>query len=183
MKGREQKLKRELAPGQVAEFFRSIADAIEGNLPVDGENAAGLFDDFHKASLKLKRKGPTIALEAKVESSPQAVPKPLDAPATGPETPGKPKYKSLKKRMKSTFGSIRDNLAENRMPTADIVASFLEDSRLMVGYEGYGDDYYAEYADACRRFADAFESSDWNGFKDAYETLRQLKNDCHKRYK
>ncbi|MGD8250962.1 MAG: GAK system XXXCH domain-containing protein [Desulfobacterales bacterium] len=183
MKGREQKLKRELAPGQVADFFRSIADAIEGNVPVDGEDAAGLFDDFYKASLKLKRKGPTIALEAKVESPPPAVPEPIDDPGQGQQAPGKPKYKSLKKRMKSTFGSIRDSLAQNRMPAADIVASFLEDSRLMVGYEGYGDDYYGEYADACQRFADAFESTDWNGFKAAYETLRQLKNDCHKRYK
>ncbi len=183
MKSREQKIKRELEPGQVADLFRSIADAIEGNAPVDGEETAGLFDDFYKASLKMKRKGSTISLEAKVASTLPSVPESADAPSTGQRTPEKPKYKSVKKRMKSTFGSIRDSLAENRMPNTDTVASFLDNSRLMVSYEGYGDDFYTEYTDACQRFADAFESTDWSGIYAAYETIRRLKNDCHKRYK
>lgn len=185
MKNREQKIKREFEPAQAADFLRSVADVLEGKSPMDGEEAAGLFDAFTKASLKLKRKGGAISLQAKVETPLTGEPAATAVGETeGRKTdPDKPKYKALKKRMKSTFGSIRDSLSENRMPEAEVVRSFLDDSVLMVSYPGYGDEYYDAYSETCRRFQSAFEEKDWSGLKTAFEDLKRMKSDCHDRYK
>ncbi len=183
MKGNEQKVKRHLDATQAAAVFRAIADVLAGTAASNADEIAGLFEDFKKANLKLKRKGANISLKAKVESALAAAPQASEMPASEAASQTKPKYKSLKKRMKSTFGSIGDSLREDRMPAPEAVKSFLEDSELMVGYAGYGDEYYGEYTNACRRFSEAYNGKNWAGLKTAYETLRKLKSDCHDRYK
>lgn len=183
MKGSEQKVKRQLETTQAAAVFRTIADVLEGNASPNPDDIAGLFEDFNKASLKLKRKGANITFKIKVESALAISPQAADGLASETESPGKSKYKSLKKRMKSTFGSIRDSIREDRMPDPGVVKSFLEDSELMVGFPGYGDEYYGEYTKACRQFSEAYNGKNRTGLKTAYETLRQMKSDCHDRYK
>ncbi len=191
MKPNEKKLKRSMTAPETAAIFRRMAKVLEGNGPAVEDPVEGLLADFSKATIKLKRKGGRITFKAKAETAdgPTAAagtdaPEPIPATETPRGSdPAKPKYKALKKRMKSTFGRIGDSLAEDRLPDGETVTAFLTDSKLMVTYPGYGDPFYGDYSEACRRLASAFDDRRWGAFKEAYLALRRLKSDCHDRFK
>lgn len=93
------------------------------------------------------------------------------------------KYKSLKKKMKKSFSSIGDYIEAGKMPPDDLVALFLDQSILMTSIPDYGDEFYAEYDNACQEFKKAFENSSLTDTIAAYNELKMIKKSCHKKYK
>ncbi len=93
------------------------------------------------------------------------------------------KYSRLKKRMKDSFEAIQADLAEDRLPPEEAVASFLADSDMMVCYPGYGDEFYLDYTKACKALASVWEQRDVPRLKAAAQELADLKRTCHERYK
>lgn len=172
----------------LARFFREMADRLEGKDPVNGTEFGVDPGDFYKLKVGLKRDLDGYGVKVKVKPwQPQAAfgaPAP-DGPETGeaPAADDKPKYKSLKKRMKGQFKHIYEHLLNDALPEAGVVAAFLADSRLMTAYPGYGDEHYAEYDAAREVFRDAFEREDLAACKSAAQELNRLKKDCHARHK
>lgn len=72
---------------------------------------------------------------------------------------GRPSYKSLKKRMRSSFKALRQAVQAGTMPHPEAAASFLADSLLMVEYPGYGDEHYAAYRTATEALRAALEAA------------------------
>ena len=96
---------------------------------------------------------------------------------------GKTSYKNLKKRMKRTFAGILRNAANYQLPTQKEMDSFVNDSRAMVEFPGYGDEYYQEYMNMVQQMQEAFRQNDARELMYKAQEVNQLQKDCHKRYK
>jgi XXXCH domain-containing protein len=186
MKPSEKKLKLTLKTEDLGMYFRQMANALEGQ-PV--EEFVGLIEalqDYSKVELKIKRKQNEVDVKLKAKSSLISNEVTQDSEfESGSDTTDeeKPKYKKLKKRMKSSFKAIAESLSHDTFPEALTVKSFIADSELMISYSGYGDEYYPVYREELLQFAKAFENRDLEAIKQAYSRLNQLKSDCHDRYK
>ena len=198
---KEKKFKKKMDAAELAALFRDIADQLEGSEKINNHTLSDAFIDFNKASLKLKRKSDSLSVKVKVETQPQldetsptgarpaaeAIARPktdkVPMPSYTSDKMEKPKYKTLKKRMKSSFKMIREALESDHMPMAPILESFIRDSELMVSYPGYGDEYYEAYRNLCSHFSEACNRGDLGALKSLTIELNRMKSDCHKRYK
>ncbi|MHC1790515.1 GAK system XXXCH domain-containing protein [Solidesulfovibrio sp.] len=138
--------------------------------------------------LKVALKFPALGLDAL--PAPDADPDP-DSPgesepsqetAMRSDTSGRPKYKSLKKRMKGTFKAITMDLRAGQVPNADIAASFIADSRLMTRYAGKGDAFYPAYDAEVDRFEAAAAAGDLEAMTSSAAALGRMKKECHSRH-
>ncbi|MBG0788957.1 MAG: GAK system XXXCH domain-containing protein [Desulfovibrionaceae bacterium] len=160
---------------ELAAFFRRLADALENG----GSDELECVDAFKKMKIGVKEEFGQLHLKAKIKVPDACLPSEEDE---GGETPAKPKYSSLKKRMKTSFKVIVKMIHEDRTPPAEAVESFLADSALMVTYPGYGDEYYESYMRACDGLAEAFEDGDMEKLHRAVDALIHEKTRCHAKY-
>ena len=190
MKASERKIKQAMAFEEIPACLRRLADALEKkdhNLPPE---LSDLPEPIGKLELKGKAGDGGWTLKIKIKADAPADPLALEvgedetAPASISAKPAI-KYKSLKKRMKSSFKAIGESLDQQKLPTPEIIHGFLEDSELMMAFAGknYGEADYPAYRQACRQLVEAYEARDWTAFKAGYARLDQLKADCHKTYK
>ena len=177
----ERTLPRDDVPRALIEV---VARAGEGLLVIDGE--AVELADCASFKISIRHSGPTSQLKVTLRY-PEA-PGILggESPAKdSPEEPapgGLPRYKGLKKRMKSTFRAIRDALLAGAAPDAGVAASFVADSRLMTRYPGKGDAYYAAYDAEVDRFEQAQAAGDVAALTASAAALDRLKKECHSRH-
>jgi XXXCH domain-containing protein len=163
-----------LEPKELAAFFRELADAVENG----GHDEFACVDDFRKIKIAVKNEYGQIGLKAKFKA----------AKPCAPETVGedgeiaKPKYKDLKKRMRTSFKMLVKMAHDGVLPPKEAVDAFLADSALMVTYPGYGDEYYESYTNACAELKAAFESGDPERMHAAVDTLVHEKSRCHAKY-
>ncbi|MGJ3521772.1 GAK system XXXCH domain-containing protein [Nitratidesulfovibrio sp. D1] len=193
--------------------LRRIADALEradaeeqSGAATGGETdpllAAGL-GDFRKFKLNATHAFGQMEVVLKVKT-PDAAAIPPHAAETA-RSPGRPSYKSLKKRMRSSFKALRRAVQAGAMPPPEAAASFLSDSLLMVEYPGYGDEHYGAYRQATEALRAALEAAPTDGspaaapsgvppapaaippvtpeIRHAVEELYRLMVLCHDRYK
>ncbi|WP_353117129.1 GAK system XXXCH domain-containing protein [Nitratidesulfovibrio sp.] len=166
---------------ELPSVLRRIADALErtgtdahptGAAP-DGETdpllAAGL-EDFRKFKLNAKHAFGQMEVVLKVKTPDAAIADANGSATTSAaagahhsarpaRTGGRPSYKSLKKRMRSSFRALRQAVQAGVMPPPQASASFLSDSLLMVEYPGYGDEHYAAYRTATEALRVALEAA------------------------
>ncbi len=190
MKTSERKIKQGMPFEDIPAYLRLVADALEkkgDNLPTE---LADLPDPIDKLELKGKAREENWELKIKFKAErPSEVPQePEDAsPTTEIAASGKPriKYKSNKKRMKTSFKDIGESLTAQKLPEPEVLNAFLAESDLMTAFPGekFGEAHYPDYRQACRQLSEAYETRNWAAFKDCYERLNQLKKDCHKAYK
>lgn len=165
---------------ELADAFRALADALEGTT-----NDEGLFpslESFRKLKIGVKDEYGQVTLKLKARTDLGDI----DAPecACGGVAPdGKPGYKSLKKRMRSSFKAVYQAVHAGQMPPEQAVHAFITESDLMVQYPGYGDEYYAAYTQAVQQFEAAWAARDIAALHTCVDTLNHLKTDCHQRYK
>ena len=181
--GQEFKFEQDMTPQELKELLLRLADGLSdsGSGPESGAELAGLpLGSVSKLKLGIKRtaQGFECKVKAKVAGSAEELAG-LELPA---DAAGKPKYKSLKKRMKSTFKAVTLALLAGEMPSETLVAGFVEDSRLMVTYPGYGDEFYPAYLEAVEALDAAFQAKDLEGLRKAALELSRLKSECHERY-
>lgn len=148
-------------------------------LPPD---ALALLSGFRKMKISVKDEFGQVSVKIKFRSDLGDLEAP-DCACGGTLPGGMPSYKSLKKRMRSSFKSVYQAVHAGRMPSGDAVAAFVAESRLMVQYPGYGDPYYAAYDTAVNAFEAAWQAQDIHALHAAVDALNHLKTDCHQRYK
>lgn len=188
------KLEKTLPRDDLADFLRQMAaQAQSGALDFPGGSVplAGM------KTLKISVKDAGEALTVKVRlkfPKPEPVHAPAHAsdgtPLTGPQSgpdrdrmPGRPalrpRYKSLKKRMKRDFKDIGAALAAGFPPHPATAAAFAADSRLMTTYRGKGDEHYPAYLEAVDAFEAAQASGDLEAMSRSYRDLALCKKKCH----
>ncbi len=157
----------------VAGFLRLLADSIE-----KGDSELPKYkiplEDFQKLKVGIKKRGELYKLKFKV-SYPEGETDTLDEEL---------EYSNLKKRMKVYFKEIKKALDRDILPSSEIVAVFLEDSRRMTGFTGgMGEEFYERYLAACDTLEYAYELRDINALKSAWQELNNQKEACHNKYK
>jgi XXXCH domain-containing protein len=85
--------------------------------------------------------------------------------------------------MQVYFKALRESVAAGVMPSREIVSVFLSDSEKMLSYPGYGDEFYADYAQLCLRLREVVDAEDLTGTGDVIKALAEAKKNCHARYK
>lgn len=172
------KISKHMEIEELPAFFRELADAIENG----GEGEFACVDDMFKFKIKGNHEFGKIKIRAKFKTNMECQP-PADLVAEdGTVTPAKPKYKDLKKRMRSSFNMLLKMIHDGEMPPDAAVVSFLEDSELMVSYPGYGDEFYESYTNACNDFKAAYEAKDMEKMHEAIDVLIHEKSRCHAKY-
>lgn len=174
------KIDKYLKKEELPEFFRQLAAALE-----KGEGGElSCAEAFRKMKISVKDEYGQITLRAKIKSAAECKAEDLEEIEADPtDEQGKPKYKALKKRMGASFKVIFKMIHQGDMPPKAAVDEFLEDSKLMVSYPGYGDPYYEMYTEACEAFAKAYEEGDMEMLNATVDELVHQKGHCHAKYK
>lgn len=174
------KISRYIEPDELPAFLRELADAIENG----GQGDLACIEDMAKFKIRGKAEFGQVKVKAKFKTSSECRDEAIaeEAEATGEATVPKPKYSTLKKRMRSSFKLILKMVHDGEMPNDEAVKSFIEDSALMVTYPGYGDEFYDQYTVVCDRFEKAYEAKDMDAMHAAVDELIHEKSRCHAKY-
>ncbi|WP_320172361.1 GAK system XXXCH domain-containing protein [Maridesulfovibrio sp.] len=182
--GKDSKIERMISTGELPEFFRKMASAMETG--ATDENAyLSAIEGFEKLKISIRNEqGQTVI---KIKARPSKMPDQDETATSEAESrsdTGKPKYTQLKKRMKKSFKTIFKTLHAGEMPPAETVEEFIADSELMTSYtgKGLGDEYYSEYTDACEVFMEAFKAGDQEAAHTACDEINHIKTKCHAKY-
>ena len=169
--------KMTLTPAEAARLLRELATRLEdGTLAVgDAEAVPG---ERLKVKLAGKSKDGTASLALKVQWDCGT----MEEGGAGPE--GVPSYKSIKKRMGSTFKKIRADLREGRIPDAELAALFDEDAERMLHYPKKGElEDIKVFREISAAFAAAVKKGDADAVARQVEALHAAEKSCHKKYK
>lgn len=164
-------------PDTLPTFLREMADAIEQG----GTERFECVDDLRKFKLEGKVEFGQMKIKGKFKSDKECASEEITREGES-TAPAKPKYKDLKKRMRSSFKLLLKTIHDGVMPPEEAVVSFLEDSELMVSYPGYGDEFYASYTEACEAFKAAYEAKDLDKMHETIDVLIHEKSRCHAKY-
>jgi len=176
--GTENKIEKYMAEKDLPKFFRDLADALEHG----GKDEFVCVEDFVKFKLSVKNEFGQMTVKAKFKPAKPCEPLSVSEERGASGDPGKPRYKSLKKRMKSSFKMIVKMIHDGNLPPKAAVDSFLSDSKLMVTYPGFGDEFYGEYIEACNAFRKAYEAESIALCLEAVNVLSSQKGQCHAKY-
>ena len=182
MSGKEMKFEKVMSFENATDFLRVLAQMIEQANMEESKEFHLTFDDLKKMKLELKREGDQLHLKAKVKTVAAGT---VCGEGSGEELEagGKPKYKTVKKRMEKCFKSMGDALKKGNMPEKSEMDLFIADSELMVGYPGKGDEHYDQYAKLCVQLNVAYENADLAAMKEKYAELKAMEKLCHEQYK
>jgi len=160
-------------------FFRKLADAI------DAVQDANFPDCTHAKKIRLgvKDEYGQVTVKLKVNKYIEDCDMCEDCDCGGKRPDGLPRYKRLKKRMRTSFKVIFKALHQHSLPPDDAVKDFISDSRLMTKYPGKGDPMYAEYDKLTDILEEAWQNKDLQKFHEAIDALNHMKSECHHKYK
>jgi XXXCH domain-containing protein len=182
---KKSKIEKYIQPGELPEFLRKIADALEGEASEEDAYLV-MIEGFKKLKINIRNEYGHTAV--KVTAKPMSMDKEECSEAevvsqAEQSSSTKPKYKNLKKRMKASFKVIFKSVHAGTLPPPEVVDEFMADSRTMVSFEGYGDEYYDEFIAACDKFQQACNDSDVEAAHNACDEINSITAHCHSRYK
>lgn len=180
---RESKVEVSLTPEGLPQLFRDLAANLEGKPggALDGAEIRGCV----KLKVEVKHKAGRAVVKVKAKHEDPSAPAPAKSAGKAPAkaATGRPKYGSLKKRLKSSWKAVQEAVAAGSLPEGPMAAAFLADSELMILFPGKGDEYYKPYATALAAFRQALSRGDLAALKKACAELDRVKVQCHARYK
>ena len=179
----KKKLKNYYTSNQLAEYFRNIAAKLDGTSIENLDDQMHCFDEFTSMSLKIKRRinGYSVKVKVKTESSDIDNDKKVGLHKDNRWGPGSEvSFKHLKKRMKSTFKIINKDLVAGRIPSQEVVESFIVDTHDMGKFPEKCGDPFPEFKMTCARLLEAVDESDLLSLKNCYADLKRLRDECHR---
>ena len=178
---KKNKIEKHIQQTELPDFLRTIADILE-NKSSERDKNLDFIKDFKKFKINIHNEHGHTSVKMEVKPRQAQVP---DAPALNSvhTDAHKPEYSDLKKRMQCSFKTIFKTIHAGNMPPVKAVEDFLADSKLMVTYGGYGDEYYNDYICACETFRQAIESGEVEEAHKACDLLNNIKAHCHAHYK
>lgn len=181
------KKSKPLTPEEAARLLRELADKLEsGTLEVGDHGTVPAGNLKVKVSGKSKDGSASLSLKfqwkhagaGKTEEPPPRKKK------TKPGAAGIPSYKSIKKRISSTFKLIRARLRAGCLPDAELARQFDEDAERMLHYPEKGEQAeIIAFRELSASFAAAVKAGDLDTAGKAAAALAAAEKSCHKRYK
>ncbi len=181
------KKSKPLTPDEAARLLRELADKLEsGTLEVGDEGAVPEGNLKVKVSGKSKDGSASLSLKLQwksIDAGDTEEPSPVKKKAK-PGAAGIPSYKSIKKRISSTFKQIRAQLRAGCLPDAELARLFDEDAERMLHYPKKGEkaDIIA-FREISATFAAAVKTGDRQAADKEMAALTAAEKSCHKRYK
>ncbi|WP_419783198.1 GAK system XXXCH domain-containing protein [Maridesulfovibrio sp.] len=183
---KKSKIEKYIQPGELPAFLRKMADALEGGASEEDAYLV-MIEGFKKLKINIRNEFGHTAVKVTAKPMPaekeEIAEDKIESSVAEETASAKPKYKSLKKRMKASFKIIFKSVHAGTLPPAGVVEEFMTDSKLMVGFEGYGDEYYDEFTEACGQFQQACNDSDIDAAHKACDEINSITAHCHSRYK
>ena len=178
------KFKNYYTSNQLSELLRNFASQIDGTSIENFEDNRYCIDDFMSITIKIKHlaSGYSVKVKVKTESSDIDDDKKVELHKDirgGPES--EVSFKHLKKRMKSTFKLINKDLVAGRIPSKEVVESFVVDTDFMGKFPEKCGEPYSEFKKTCDRLLDAVNNPDLDSLRDCYADLKRLRNECHQK--
>ncbi|MBD3170285.1 MAG: GAK system XXXCH domain-containing protein [candidate division Zixibacteria bacterium] len=177
------KIEKTISGDTISDILRKLAEEFENGEAFEERFVPVEALDFEKLKLEFKRKNGQTRFKMKL--------KPLTVIADGDTlasessvvSEAKPRYKSLKKRMKKDYKLIFNTIQDGSIPPKDVVESFISDSLLMITYPGYGDEFYDQYAESVREFQRSYDQGLVSEMRAAIEKVDKVKSISHNKYK
>lgn len=168
----DKKMEIILQGNEVEVLLKALAEALRN--PVLPEAMAAYAPHLHscgKFEIALKRLGGMAELKLKVKG----------LPATGEQleagVPGT--YKSIKKRLKTSFKYLKHSLDNLLLPPAEVLDAFLLDSLAMCEHPERGPHDYGDHLRLCNALKDAFDRQDREAMNTLVRELELAKKACH----
>jgi len=180
----EKKYKKNFSADQLAGYLRQLAALIDGSTDRNADDLEGVrMGNIQSIKLKIKRYSAGYSVKLKVKSDKKEISDSKETPPVsdilGPADVAIT-FKQLKKRMKSSFKLINENLVADRFPDRAVVDGFLEDVDRMSRFpDQCGGKRYSEFQKACGGLLHAFENEDLGVLQDRYADVKRLRNECH----
>lgn len=165
MGARERKIETLLNEHDISGFLKALAAGFKNShMPAAIQDFPLGIHDFSRLSFDIKKQSGLYELKVKVKIGENA-----------------PSFKELKKRLKTSFKFMQDNLERSTLPPAEVVESFLQDSIDMAQNVKDHAEGYASYLKLCNEFKDAFdaEDQDFMNLKLKLAALNAAKKACH----
>lgn len=162
-----------LQADEVAILLRALASGFRHAIEPDALRAfAPHLETCTKLELSIKQLGGMA--EMKLKAKGVALPGEDSA-----QEPGGGSYKTIKKRMKTTFKFMQHSVDALTLPPAEVVEAFLKDSLAMCAHPDRGDADYGSYLQILNGFKAAYDNKDRTAVAQAMDALSQSKKSCH----
>lgn len=177
----EHKIKKTLSRDELSRYLHTLADAIQNKDVGYDPPLALLQSTFNKLEFKCKRETERFDIKLKLKTDAKET-RPMEDAGTASATSSEG-YKTLKKRMQATFKEVGRAVRENRVPSQQVVQTFLQDVTAMIGFPDRGEPHYEAFEALCQSLAEACRQNRIEDIRQTFEALNKMKKDCHARYK
>ncbi len=166
-------------------LLKSLATSLRHSIAPDALRAFACdIEQAQKLEMVVKQQGGMAELKLKVKGLPTpAEAQELAEARAANGGPGGESYKSIKKRMKTSFKFLGHNIAAQVLPPAEIVQGFLADSKAMCEHPDRGGGDYSRHAELMAQFEAAFAQGDRVALQALYAELNATKKACHGQHK
>ncbi|MHC1699359.1 MAG: GAK system XXXCH domain-containing protein [Humidesulfovibrio sp.] len=169
----DKKIEIILESNEAARLLKILAEGIKhAVLPGALNGFASQIESCAKLEFSLKQQGGLAELKLKAKG----------ISGQKESATGKPRaesYKTVKKRMKTTFKFLQHSLGNLLLPPAVIVEVFLQDSLAMCSHPSRGEHDYGPHLKLCNEFKTAFDQKDRGAMQMILEELDAAKKTCH----
>jgi len=177
----EHKIKKSLSREELGDYLHTLADAVQKATETHDQELALLQTAFERLELKCKREANGFGLTLKLKAESREIHSKGKTPVASAAPAGS--YKALKKEMQTTFKQIGVRIAANQIPGEQLIRTFQKEVIEMIGFPDRGEPHYDALGAACRRLVEACQGRRMDEMRQAFESLKRLKKDCHARYK
>lgn len=177
MREKEFKFEKLISKIEVADFLNALASYYEGIEPIIFPEGLDFnLSTARKIKISFKEIDDQISLKLAItdinEKNEEIVSKKDNK-----------QFKSLKKKMKNDFKIINESIKKGEIPEKEVVNKFLDCSRQMITFKGYGDKFYKKYITKCNEFKEACENEEISLIETKYNEINKIKKDCHNAFK
>ena len=167
---------------ELGSLLKSLAASLRHSIAPDALRAFACdIEQAQKLELVVKQQGGMAELKLKVKGLP--TPAEVFEESQAKAVAGGESYKSIKKRMKTSFKFLGHSITAQVLPPKEIVQGFLADSRAMCEHPDRGGGDYARYAEIMAQFDQAFAQGDRVALAALYAELTASKKACHGQHK
>jgi len=169
----EKKIEIILESNEATQLLKALAAGFRHAVLPDALNGfAAHIENCAKLEFSVKQQGGLAEMKLKVKG----------IAGQTEQTPGKPRaesYKSIKKRLKTSFKFLQHSLGNLMLPPAEIVEAFLQDSLAMCSHPSRGDHDYGPHLKFCNELKTAFDQKDRGALEMILKELESSKKTCH----
>jgi XXXCH domain-containing protein len=165
-----------LQADEVSQVLKALAGGFRHAIEPEALKAfAPHLENCTKLELSIKQLGGMAEMKLKVKG----VSLPGAAIADSVLGPVGSSYKSIKKRMKTSFKFLQHSVSTLTLPPSEIVDAFLKDSLAMCAHPDRGAADYSNYLDILNDFKTAYDKKDRAALAAAMDGLNAAKKSCH----